>query len=141
MKTMTILSSLLTFTCSSITGGLTWDVLKTGGQKLVDAFVKTFTDNQCFSNKEQCEEYLETISVNGVNNKKNPYADAENVYVSIMDKAYEGFCSELKQWIEENRKELAALADTTQQNGTITINGQINSGAGKIINAGIYNNY
>lgn len=138
---MTILNSLLGFTFTSITGGVTWDILKAGGQKLIDAFVKRFTEKQYFANKEQCEEFFKTISVNGVNNKKNPYADVEGVYVSITDKSPKDFCSGLKQWIEENKRELSALTDERQQNGTITINGQINSGTGKIVNAGIYNQY
>lgn len=138
---MTILNNLLTFAGSSIAGGITWDALKGAGQYLMDAFVKKYM-GKYFENKEQCDEFFRILSTQNSLSKKNPYKDVELIYEEITDgNVHEDFCSELKQWIEENKKELETLVDIKQQNGTVNIAEQNNSGTGTVVNAGIYNSF
>ena len=72
---MTILEAVLSlagFTGSSIAGGLTWDILKHSGAKIIRSFKSRFAsgEKKRFSGEEECEEFLKELAEKTPNSSK-----------------------------------------------------------------------
>ncbi len=139
---MSILSEIVMFSTSSIVSGITWDILKKEGKKIIYSFKKRFIENKCFDEENECEECLKRLVLEESISKSDPYASAILVYKDISGKrTIDKFKVELEEWIGENKKELEDISSINRQIGSIKIGKQINKGFGKIINAGVYNEF
>lgn len=136
---MSILSAILVFVGSSTASGITWDILKTSGKKLIDSFRKRFVEKKYFNTENEAEEYLERLATQENLCKSAPYASARLVYEDLCHDNSDKFIPELEQWIRENRDQFKNITSINKQSGVIKIEKQINWGSGKIINAGVYN--
>lgn len=137
---MTILESILSFAGASISSGITWDILKGSGQKLIMVFKEKFIENGSFTNKDECEQFLKTIVDSSPNSKKNPYKDAQNIYEDIVNIPMDNFIDLFKIWINENLAGFEQIRNINIQHVSVKIEHQQNHGQGNIINAGIINN-
>lgn len=138
---MTVLESILTFTRSSIASGITWDVLKCGGEKIISLFKKQFIKNGSFNEESQCDEFFESIANIQTISKKKPYIDVNSIYEEISGETGEKFIEIFKQWITDNIDQFDNLLEKSKmQKVSVKIEHQENSGSGTIINAGIINN-
>lgn len=138
---MTILESVLSFAGASIASGLTWDVLKYSGQKLIQGFKKKFIENKCFQTESECDQFWEDISTKAPNSKKNPYRDVRNIYEDIAEDGRDDFMNLFEQWLGENTEEFKKIESTGSQHVSVQIGRQENYGAGTIVNAGIINKH
>lgn len=138
---MTILESVLSFAGASIASGLTWDLLKLSGQKLIQGFQKKFIENKCFQNESECDQFFEGISTKAPNSKKNPYRDVRSIYEDIAEDGRDDFIALFEQWLGENTEEFKKIESTGSQHVSVHIGRQENHGAGTIVNAGIINKH
>lgn len=138
---MSILSAILVFVGSSTASGITWDILKTSGKKLIDSFRKRFVEKNYFNNENESEEYLRRLATEENICKSNPYASAGLVYEDLCHDNSDKFIPELEQWIRENKDQFENITSINKQSGVIKIKKQVNMGSGKIINAGVYNEF
>lgn len=137
---MNILEAILHFSGASIASGITWDLLKGSGERIIYSFKKKFIDNKYFSNESECDEFLKKILVKKPNSERNPFKDAQNIYEDIIVRYKEDFTDNFKQWINENKKDFEKIVNNTSQHVSVKIEHQENNGSGTIINAGIINN-
>ena len=124
---MTILEAVLSlagFTGSSIAGGLTWDILKHSGAKIIRSFKSRFAsgEKKRFSGEEE-----------------NPYKDVKIIYEDYAQNPDEDFIAEFQQWIEASKISFEQMRDGNVQPVSVRIGHQENTGSGTIVNAGIIN--
>lgn len=142
MTIMEAILSLAGFTGTSIAGGITWDLLKLSGVKIIQSFKNKFGkgDKKYFRKDDDCESFLKDLLEKNPNSKKNPYKDVRNIYEDYTDTPDDSFIGEFKEWIEDNKDNFEQMKDIILQTASVRINTQINTGSGKIVNAGIINN-
>lgn len=142
MTIMEAILSLAGFTGTSIAGGITWDLLKLSGVKIIQSFKNKFGkgDKKYFRKDDDCENFLKDLVEKNPNSKKNPYKDVCNIYEDYTDTPDDSFIGEFKEWIEDNKENFEQMKNITLQTASVRINKQINTGSGKIVNAGIINN-
>lgn len=141
---MTILEAVLSlagFTGSSIAGGLTWDILKHSGAKIIRSFKSRFAsgEKKRFSGEEECEEFLKELAEKTPNSRKNPYKDVKIIYEDYAQNPDEDFIAEFQQWIEASKISFEQMRDGNVQLVSVRIGHQENTGSGTIVNAGIIN--
>lgn len=141
VENMSILGSILFFAGSSTASGITWDILKTSGKKLINSFRKRFAEKNFFNNENESEECMRRLATEECISKNNPYASAGLVYQDLSLNNSDKFIPELERWIMENKNEFENIMSINKQSGMIKINKQVNMGSGKIINAGVYNEF
>lgn len=139
---MTILQAVLGFMGSSITSGITWDIIKTSGEKIINKFVNNFIKSGSFKNEDESKSFLKMIADNNAISKKKPFNDVKSIYEEITEKDSTEFIELFEKWIKDNFNEFEKLQqDGYKQSVSVKIEYQENNGSGKIINAGIINNY
>lgn len=137
---MTILETVLSFVGASLASGITWDLLKYSGEKIITNFKSDFLKEGIFDKDSDCEEFIEEIAKKQSISKKRPFNDIGSVYNEITDKSEEEFVKHFEKWIKQNYKLFEELVQQkSTQNVSVKIEHQENSGNGTIINAGIIN--
>ena len=98
----TILFEALKFIGASAAGGLTWDVMKGAGSKLLANFKKHFVNARYFKDKRQAEDFFKNISSKESLNKRHPLEDIWSVYDNCTGSEASGIiiCSSLFCWIK-----------------------------------------
>lgn len=140
-KEMTILQNVMNLLLESAYSGVIWDLTKGCGKNLIKAFSQKFIQNESFKNPDEVTDFWRFISQKEANSRKNPYADVKIIYEDIVDVPKENFIQEFEIWLKENIEELKKMQSENAQSASIYISTQTNSGSGKIVNAGIINNY
>lgn len=133
----TIFISIFSYVSGSVLSGITWDVIKGSGQKIVDSFKEKFKGNNYFINDEQCDNFLEIVFDKKSTSKKRPFNDLRVEYEELTDKNYtEEFECLFSDWINENKIFFEKYNNNSiNQSGTININGHQNvSNGGAIYN-------
>lgn len=136
---MTILEQALILVGSSVTSGLTWDVIKTSGTTIIKKFKDKFLNKNIFKNEDQCNEFLEKISTNSSISVKKPLKDVQTIYEDITDNDTVNFSEEFVVFLKEIEEELKNIFSNSSQEASISIGSQSNMGSGNIINTGIWN--
>ncbi len=131
---MTILNSLINFLGGSITSGITWDILKSNGLKIIDSFSTKLRGY--FNNDDKVtKEYLEKICKEITRSNKKPFNDARTIYEEDTDNEFENFENPLSEWIKENIREFIELSkNNINQSGTININAPQTASGNSVIN-------
>ncbi|MBN1054935.1 hypothetical protein DVW05_06175 [Clostridium botulinum] len=134
MDEMTILNSLINFLGGSITSGITWDILKSNGLKIIDSFSTKLRGY--FNNDDKVtKEYLEKICKEITRSNKKPFNDARTIYEEDTDNEFENFENPLSEWIKENIREFIELSkNNINQSGTININAPQTASGNSVIN-------
>ena len=138
----TILMEVLKFIGVSVAGGLTWDVLKENGSRILASFKQRFINAEHFRDESQAEQFLKDISSKESLNKRHPLKDVWTVYDNCTGReANVLFQREFEDWINNHRGDLERLGqESVSQNG-ISIQKQVNKGHAKVTNIGNQYNY
>lgn len=134
----TIVSAVLEFIGQSAVGGLTWDIIKKAGGKIVLKFKKYFTEKKYFENEKQAEEFLQDIFTKEPYNKRFPLEDMWAIYDNHTHQlASEVFKNEMVDWLKSCKE----LLDLPKLSANISIEKQVNMDSAKVTNIGIQYNY
>lgn len=138
----TILMEVLKFIGTSMAGGITWDVLKEGGSKLLAGFKNRFVNAGHFQDESLAEEFLKEISSRQSLNKRRPLEDVWTVYDNCTGREADVlFQTEFKDWINHYREDLECLGKSVKLQNGIFIQKQVNKGNAKVTNIGNQYNY
>lgn len=138
----TILMEVLKFIGTSMAGGLTWDVLKGSGSRIIASFKKRFIDAKHFQDESQVEQFLKDISSKESLNKRHPLEDVWAVYDNCTGReANVLFQMEFKDWINNHRKDFESLGEDIGLKNGISIQKQVNKGHAQVTNIGNQYNY
>lgn len=126
----TILCEVVSFVWNSATSGITWDIMKGIGGKIITSFKRTFLEKKSFKDEKQAEEFLKMICEKECLNKKNPLQDVWTVYENYVEKdATEQFKNEFQNWLKENINEFQKLSEKSNSStGTVAIGTQTITG-------------
>lgn len=117
-----ILEAAIAFTGTSIVGGITWDVIKDGGLKLLKSFERKFLDRNFFVDEKQCGDFIKAIATTESISEKRPFNDIRTVFEECTDKDYnDDFQKLFIDWISENQEVFKDL-NRNYNNQTATIN-------------------
>lgn len=134
MNEMTIMNSVINFLGGSIASGVTWDILKSNGQKLINSF-SIKLKNYFYDDDRLTKEYLEKMCKEIARSNKKPLNDARTIYEECTDNDFKNFESSLSSWIQENIKEFQELSkNEINQSGTININAPQTTNGNSVIN-------
>lgn len=136
---MNVLEQVLTFIGSSVVSGVTWDVLRMSGTSIIRSFKQKFLSKDFFTNEEQAEKYLETISSISSDSIEESEEKMEKVYQEMTGNDKVKIFGEFVEWVKDNQEEFAKLSSNSIQISSINIKSQSNRGSGNIINTGIWN--
>lgn len=115
-----ILKELVAFMGGSIASGITWDVLKGTGKRIIQSFVARFHSKGFFETKKMSEEFLEKLAKNECYDTEHPMNDVKHIYKKLTGKkADANFEDILKGWIEDN---LSSFSELSINNGNYGIN-------------------
>ena len=134
----TILCAIASCVQDSAISGITWDILKVIGGKIITSFKRIFLEKKSFKDEEQAEKFLKMISEKESYNEDNPLEDVWNMYKRCtQEKATEEFKNEFESWLKENANEFQKLSEKSNSptgivtietqtitGGTVTIKGQ-----------------
>lgn len=138
----TILIQVLKFMGASAASGITWDVIKGAGGRILDAFKKHFVNGKYFKDESQAEEFLKDISSKESLNKRHPLEDIWSVYDNCTgSEASESFKAEFTDWMKRYGDDLGHLGDSSGCGDGISIQKQVNKGNAQVINIGNQYNY
>ncbi|SHJ74904.1 hypothetical protein SAMN02745163_02503 [Clostridium cavendishii DSM 21758] len=119
-----LLQSTLTAMGTKIVCELTWNILKSGSNKIIDSFKGKFMKKYDMS-ENQCIDFLQDITDNQAINPKKPFTEIISYYEKHTDKEcpYE-FKEEFQEWIQENYEEFKKIDNKpAQQQSSIVVNG------------------
>lgn len=138
----TILMEVLKFIGASMAGGITWDILKEGGNRLFTGFKNHFVNAGHFQDESQAEEFLKEISSRQSLNKRRPLEDVWTVYDNCTGREADVlFQTEFKDWINHYREELERIGKSVEPQKGIFIQKQINKDNAQVTNIGNQYNY
>lgn len=138
----TILMEVLKFIGVSAAGGITWDIMKGTGSKILTDFKRHFVKVDCFQDEKQAENFLKDILTKESLNKRHPLEDIWTVYDNCTGKeASDLFKTEFIDWIETNEEAMKHLGDRPIRERGIFIQRQINKGHAQVTNIGNQYNY
>lgn len=138
----TILIEVLKFLGVSTAGGLTWDIIKETGSKLLAVFKKHFVASKYFKDETQAEYFLKCISSKESLNKRNPLEDAWSIYDRCTgEEASDLFKTEFVNWIKQNGEDLIHLGECSESATGIFIQKQINRDNANVTNIGSQYNF
>lgn len=120
----TILQSALTTIGIKVAGELTWNIIKTSSNKIIESFKKKFVNNYEI-NEDECVEFLEDIATNKSNNPKRPFKEVMSFFEKYIDNdCPEEFVNDFKDWLIGNKIEFESIKNNIQQQkSSIVING------------------
>lgn len=138
----TILIQVLKFLGGSAASGITWDLIKGAGNKILDGFKKHFANKKYFKDENQAEEFFKDISLKESLNKRRPLEDVWSVYDNCTgSEAPDGFKEEFMDWLKRNGDDFGHLEDSSASGNGIYIQKQVNKGNAQVTNIGNQNNY
>lgn len=124
METTILISILIPFGINMVSN-ITYDLIKSKGTGILNAFKKRFVNKKDFSNNSDAEEFLQYISESKVANKDDAEKNAKSWYEKRTGQQdSQEFIKELVEWIKENQKQFSDLSMTNVQGGIF------NTGAG-----------
>lgn len=137
-----IFCDILSFVSNTAISGITWDLMKSKGEKLISSFKKNVF--RSVISEDECKDFLEKLFIEKKKNY-NIWNDVEDAFKSSFGDKYDfdDFKIYFETWLKENKSEFENLKSSQSFNdASIHINKQVSSGNGKIINAaGIVNIY
>lgn len=138
----TILMEVLKFIGGSVAGGITWDIMKETGSKILTDFKSRFVKAGCFQDENQAECFFKDISSREPLSKREPLNDVWTVYDNCTGReASDLFKTEFMDWIETNKETIKHLEDHTINGKSFSIQKQINKGHAQVTNIGNQYNY
>jgi len=131
----TIFMSIFTYVAGSTLSGITWDVIKGSGEKVIDSFKTKFKDKSYFKCDDEYEKFLKIIFEKQSNSKKRPFNDLKTEFEEFTDIDYSNEVEKIfSEWILENESFLRKSKENSiNQSGVININGQQNASSGGTI--------
>lgn len=133
----TILIEALSFIGVSVAGGVTWDLIKGAGSRLLADFKSRFVKSKYFKDEKQAEEFLKEISSRESFNKRQPLEDIWVVYDNYTGiEASDLFKTELINWFEQNQETIKHLGENPAPPHGLFIRKQINKGHAQVTNIG-----
>lgn len=107
---MNILLACILFMKDAVVGGITWDAIKYGGERVLSKFKKKLRRH--FINDAKAEAYLKMLTEKEVYDIENPFRDAMLLY----QRTNKGHCrddfeKDFKEWIVDNRDILIECAN------------------------------
>lgn len=140
----TIFLSILSFTFNSALSGITWDILKQKGEKLIENFKIKTLSKEYFNNEDDCYKFLEILFKKQATSTKRPLNDLRIEYEELTNKDYTKEFEDLFiEWIKENKNFFNEnTSNNINQVGVVNINAeQTATDGGQIYNiANQYNN-
>lgn len=138
----TILIEALKFIGVSAAGGITWDIIKESGSRILANFKKHFVDAGCFKNESQAEDFFKDISSKESLNKRRPLEDIWSVYDNCTGtEASDLFKTKFIDWIKEYGEDMGHLGKCAVQEKGFIIDKQINKDNAQVTNIGNQYNY
>lgn len=138
----TILMEALKFIGVSAAGGLTWDIMKESGSRLLANFKKHFVNARYFKDESQAEDFFKDISSKESLNKRRPLEDIWSVYDNCTGtEATDLFKTEFIDWIKEHGDDMEHLGECAVQEKGFIIGKQVNKGNAQVTNIGNQYNY
>lgn len=138
----TILMEALKFIGVSAAGGLTWDIMKESGSRLLANFKKYFVNARYFKDESQAEDFFKDISSKESLNKRCPLEDIWSVYDNCTGtEASDLFKTEFIDWIKEHGDDMEHLGECAVQEKGFIIGKQVSKGNAQVTNIGNQYNY
>lgn len=138
----TILIEALKFIGASAVGGITWDIMKESGSRLLVNFKKHFVNDSYFKDESQAEDFLRDISSKESLNKRRPLEDVWSVYDNCTStEASDLFKTEFIDWMKAHGEDLEHLGECAVQEKGFIIGKQVNKDNAKVTNIGNQYNY
>ena len=133
----TILIEALKLIGVSAAGGITWDIIKESGHRILDNFKKHFVNARYFKDESQAEIFLKDISSKESLNKRHPLEDVWSVYDNCTStEASDLFKTEFIDWIKEHGEDIEHLGKYAVQEKGFIIGKQVNKGIAQVTNIG-----
>lgn len=138
----TILMEALKFIGVSAAGGLTWDIMKESGSRLLANFKKYFVNARYFKDESQAEDFFKDISSKESLNKRHPLEDIWSVYDNCTGtEASDLFKTEFIDWIKGHGDDMEHLGECAVQEKGFIIGKQVSKGNAQVTNIGNQYNY
>lgn len=138
----TILMEVLKFIGTSMAGGITWDILKENGSRILSSFKERFINAKHFQDESQAEQFLMDISSTGSLNKRRPLEDVWAVYDNCTGReADDLFQTEFEDWIHNHKADFEHLGQEAGLQSGISIQKQVNKDNAHVTNIGNQYNY
>lgn len=122
----TIFLSIFNYALNSSLSGITWDIIKQRGEKVIGSFKRKARLINSFEKEEDADKFLEIIFKKQPTSQKRPFNDLKTEYEELTDKDYtEDFQKLFTDWITENKTFFNECIDRNiSQSGVIYINAQ-----------------
>lgn len=132
-----ILNNTIAFISTSIGGGITWDIIKSGILKIsfVNKFKRFFNNDDILT-----EKYIKEISTTQSLSAKRPFNDIKTMYEELTNTDMpKGFEECISEWIKENKDSLNKSLNSS--NNVFNIKNQVANNSSTINNINTQNNY